>query len=293
MAHQPKNTHKPSTHAKLQKAQLPNPTPRSLMFALQVQYATRFHMFLIVATSISAALLTTRLMLVGGVGEMWVRYLVALALAYLTFFFGVYIWLHLSPYGRHLRYGRGGKRSLDGNLPDGLPNINLGSSGASGATDDAFQGGGGSFDGGGAGGSWEAGSGDLSVGSSDFSGSNALGNLGVTDVGDEGGCLLVIAGILLAIVLACVFGATAYVIYQAPAILAEVVFEVLLGSRMARGAQALDSAYWASALLRRTWKPFALMAVIIMAFSLFSHWAFPQVHTAGEIIRMIANHGQS
>ena len=44
-----------------------NPTPKSLLIALQKEYSTRFHMFLIVAACISVAVLTTRLMLSAGV----------------------------------------------------------------------------------------------------------------------------------------------------------------------------------------------------------------------------------
>jgi len=265
----------------------PNPTPQSLLVALQGQYSTRFHMFLIVAASISIAVLTTRMMLSAGVTAMWVRYAVALLLAYGAFFTGVWVWLHLSRYGRHLRadWGRRNEWSGDPGL-DIIPNINLGGgSGAATPADIPFQGAGGSFDGGGAGRSWDVP--DTSV-ALDMPGSGVLdGVSGVADVGDEGGCLLVIAGILIAIALFAVFGATAYVIYQAPAILAEVIFEVLLGSPLARGARALDSANWAAVLLKKTWRAFAMMAGAAMIFALFCDAAFPQATTAGQVMRMM------
>ena len=128
---------------------------------------------------------------------------------------------------------------------------------------------------------------DTSV-SLDMPGSGIVdGVSGVADAGDEGGCLLIIAGILLAIALFAVFGATFYVIYQAPAILAEVIFEVLLGSPLARGARALDSANWPAVLLKKTWRPFTVMAGAAMAFALFCNEAFPQVTTAGQAIEMM------
>ena len=95
------------------------------------------------------------------------------------------------------------------------------------------------------------------------------------------------AGILIAVALFAVFGATAYVIYQAPAILAEVIFEVLLGSPLARGARALDSANWATVLLMKTWKPFGLMAGAAMIFALFCNAVFPQAATAGQVINLM------
>lgn len=277
-----------SRNRKPQKAP-PNPTPKGLLIALQKQYSTRFHMFLIVAASISIAVLTTRLMLTAGVTVMWERYAAALVLAYGTFFAGVWVWLHLSQYGRHLRadWGRRNNWTPDGNV-DVLPNFNVGGGTAS-PVGVPFEGGGGSFDGGGAAGNWDIPA-DTSVsvvmpGGGLLDGTGSLGDIG--DVGDGEGCLFVIAGILIAIALTAVFGATAYVIYQAPAILAEVIFEVLLGSPLARGAKALDSANWAAALLKKTWKPFALMASAAMVFAIYASATFPQAATAGQVFDLM------
>ncbi len=265
---------------KPQKTRLPNPTPFTLMQALKTQHFTRFSMTLILATCICLAVLTTKLLFAVGVLDMWVRYLVALFVACGAFFIGVWIWLHLSPYGRHLRSQQTREEDwIDANIDLPLP------SGRS--ADVSFQGGGGSFDGGGAGGSWDVANPGVSV---DFPGSsssvgNSLGDIaGVGDVGDEGGCLLVIAGILLAIALFAIFGATAYVVYQAPAILAEVVFEVLLGSPLARGANALGSANWPAVLLAKTWKPFAIIAAMAIGFALFCKVYFPGVASIGELL---------
>jgi len=264
---------------------LPNPTPRSLLIALQRQYSTRFHMFLIIAASISIAVLTTRVMLSAGVTGMWERYATALVLAYGTFFVGVWVWLHLSQYGRHLRADWGRRSNLSPDIgPDFRPGGNL-SSGSADPVDLPVQGGGGSFDGGGASGSWDVPDSAVSL---EMPSTNILDGVDISGgASDEGGCLLVIAGILIAIALFAVFGATFYVIYQAPAILAEVIFEVLLGSPLARGAKALDSANWASVLFRKTWKPFALMAAAAMLFATYCGIAFPQATTAGQAIALM------
>ncbi len=276
---------RPAGNSRKSKKAPPNPTPHSLLIALQKEYSTRFHMFLIVAAAVSVAVLTTRLMLSAGVTVMWERYAVALVLAYGTFFAGVWVWLHMSQYGRHLRADWRRRNNWTTDVPLDAPlNLNMGG-GTANPVDMPLQGGGGTFDGGGAGGSWDVP--DTSV-SLDTPGSGLLdGVSSVADVGDEGGCLLIIAGALIAVALVAVFGATAYVIYQAPAILAEVIFEVLLGSPLARGAKALDSANWASMLLKKTWKPFALMAVAAMSFAVYCNVAFPQVTTAGQLVQMI------
>lgn len=274
-----------SGKSKKTSAGIGNPTPQSLLKTLQSQYWTRFHMVLIIAACISVAVLTTRLMLNAGVTVMWVRYALALLFAYGTFFIGVWVWLHLSAYGRHLRADWGRRNNYDGSGLDIIPNINISGGGATSPIELPLQGGGGTFDGGGAGGAWDVP--DTSV-SLDMPGSDLVDGVGDVAGGvDDGGCLIVIAGMLLAVALFAVFGATFYVIYQAPAILAEVIFEVLLGSPLARGARALDSANWPAVLLKKTWKPFGLMAAAAMAFAIFCNVYFPQVATAGQAIEMI------
>jgi hypothetical protein len=268
---------------------LPDPTPRELMRVLQMRHLTRLSMSLVVAASIALALLTTKGLLSLGMVDMWVRYNIALLVGYAVFFVGVWIWLHLSPYGSHLRARR---KSSDFDIGIDLPSgssespsgdVNV----SSGCAD--VKGGGGSFDGGGAGGSWDAAETNVAV---DLPGAsregNALVDLGGLDAGgDEAGFLIVIAGILIAAVLLVIFGATAYVIYQAPAILAEVVFQVLLGSPLARGARALDTANWAAVLFAKTWKPFAITAATAMGFALFCKVYFPGAASMGELLMLL------
>jgi len=271
-------------------------TPRGLMASLKERYYTRFHMFLIIASCIAVAVLTTHTLLKLGVTTMWIRYALALLLAYGTFFLGVWLWLHLSRYGRHLRADWGRRENWSGDVPVDIPSINVGG-GSPSPVEAPFSGGGGSFDGGGAAGSWDAdivsdavanNLADKSM-SVDMPDAGPLSNIAdIGDVGDEGGCALVIAGVLLAIVLAFVFGAAFYVIYQAPAILAEVVFEVLLGSPLARGAKALDSANWPAVLLKKTWKPFALLGGAAMVFAIYCSVTFPQLTTAGQVLDALA-----
>ncbi len=271
-------------------------TPGALAQSIKRDYATRFHMFLIVATCIAVALLVTKGLLSAGVKEMWIRYAIALLVAYGTFFTGVWVWLHLSKYGRHLRadWGRNNRNEFHGDAPlDIIPNIDLAAS--ANASPDLMVGHGGTFDGGGAGGSWDAPisppSLNIPVDSSGSGFSNPLSDLdiGVGDipVDDEGGCALVIAGILLAAVLFVIFGAASYVIYQAPAILAEVVFEVLMGSTLARGARALDTANWGWALWKKTALPFGGIFIAAMSLTFIVHVFFPQFNTAGQVLQTI------
>ncbi len=259
-------------------------TRYGVMNILKSQYATRFHMFLVVTTAIAVALLVTRGLLLLGITTMWVRYSLALVAAYGTFFIGVWIWLHLSQYGRHLRAQKR-ESTFDANID--LPSGGRTSDGQS--TSNFQGGGGGSSDGGGASGGWDEGVSPVDHGISVDAPSGAnldalVPNIDVDLGGDESGCLIVIAVFLLVAFLTVIFGAAGYVIYQAPAILAEVVFEVLLGSRLARGARAVDSASWSRTLLAVTWKPFAIVSLMALCFAVYCQHTFPGLATAGEVL---------
>ena len=218
------------------------------------------------------------------------RYVVALLLAYGTFFVGVWTWLHLSRYGRHLRAGwREQNYGEVGNAVDAVDiGMRMPLQGLGDPTAVNAAGGGGSFDGGGASASWDT-SESASSGLGESLGETFGDVAGAAAGSDEGGCALVIAGVLIALLLAVVFGAAAYVVYQAPFILAEVVFEVMLGSPLARGARSLHSANWVAALLRATWKPFAIVSAMAMLFAVFCHFALPQATSAGQVLKMLSN----
>lgn len=259
------------------------------------KYATRFHMTLIVAASISVGALTTAALMRLGVETLWLRWLPALAGAYLAFFAGVWAWLHLSAYGRHLRQesarekGSFVENAVD--VADLASNIPLPRGGGTVARA-ALRAGGGAFDGGGASASW-VGDSVARAASPPSSGiAEGLGEVAGDAVGeiagDEKGFALVVAIALLAAVLALLFGAAAFVIWQAPAILGEVVFEALLGSPLVKGVKSVGEANWAGALLSHTWKPFGLVAFFAMAFAIFASAVAPEARTATEVIAVLS-----
>ncbi|QJR11681.1 hypothetical protein DSM104443_02763 [Usitatibacter rugosus] len=241
----------------------------------------RFHMFLIVVTSVAMATLVTAGLLAVGVDALWKRYLPALLVAYGTFFLGVWVWLHVTSVGadlgieatgaRRARKSKSSDPGLDaapdiGDIPLSLPTRVDGP---------VFHGGGGTFDGGGASSSW----GDGVV--------DGVGDAVGSAFDDEGGFLLVIAIALVVLALALLFGAAGYVIYQAPAILSEVVFELLLAQPLARGMGAIESSRWFGALFSRTIGPFLLVAGGMLLFAAFAASVAPQARTAGEVLRSL------
>lgn len=113
--------------------------------------------------------------------------------------------------------------------------------------------GGGASGGGGAGSRWEGP--DLGGGSGKSGGSSLDGG---ADLDGEGAVALLLIAVVLAL-----FGASIYVVYQAPIILTEAAFEVLLAAGLARAARRQG---WATALVRSTLLPFGVVFVLILAF---------------------------
>jgi hypothetical protein len=260
--------------------------------------SVRIHMFLIVAASVAMATLVTAGLLAVGVDALWKRYLPALVVAYGTFFMGVWLWLHMTRAGTEIGVeptrlqkaskgkgkGRGkGKSDFSGGLDipvdvlENLPAI------PARAAASVMRGGGGTFDGGGASASFADGLGD-SVGSSV---GDTVGDAVGSAFGDEGGIALFIAIVLVVIALAMLFGAAGYVIYQAPAILSEVVFDLLLAQPLTQGMVRIDSARWFRVLFSRTIVAFLLVAAASLAFAAFAAHVAPQARTAGEVLRSL------
>ena len=263
-------------------------SPRTVATDLRRRYAVRFHMFLIISASVAMGTIVTAGMLAVGVDALWKRYLPALVVAYVTFLCGVWLWLHLSRYGRHLRATRSDIGSMDlVDAGDALRVLDgIGPAPVQSVGGEVLRGAGGAFDGGGASSSWAS---DAASAAGESSGvsdtvADAAGALG----GADEGIFLVIAIALVALALVALFGAAGYIIYEAPAILAEVVFEVLLASPFIKGARAIESANWSGTLLRRTWKPFAVVCVTALGFAFFAAAVAPQARTAPEVLRVLA-----
>lgn len=255
---------------------------------LRRNYAVRFHMFLIISASVAMGTIVTAGMLAVGVDALWQRYLPALFVAYATFLGGVWLWLHLSRYGRHLRATRSDVGPMDlVDAGDALRILDgIGPAPVQSVGGEILRGAGGAFDGGGASASWAA---DAASAASDGSGvGGAVADVAGGALSADEGIFLVIAIALVALALFALFGATGYIIYEAPTILAEVVFEVLLASPFIKGARAIESRNWSGALLRRTWKPFAMVCFTALAFAIFAANVAPQARTAPDVFRALA-----
>ncbi|HEX8352529.1 MAG TPA: hypothetical protein VF611_06515 [Pyrinomonadaceae bacterium] len=257
----------------------------------------RAQMSLILASTGAAGFLASFLMLRLGLSLMWLRYALAVLLAYAVFLLLLRLWLLL-----HSREPLADALDLPLEL---MPGDFGGASVTTDAPASTF-GGGGDFGGGGAGGSWGGGvsagvrnaapsfdAGGAAVGSGGGGvggggaggGSGVLSGLDVFDADSEGCVFFLLA---LALVAAGTVAAL-YVVYAAPLLLAEILVEGLLLSGLYRGMKRAgrSGGDWVGAAVRRTWLPVLLTLVTFAAAGYFLQRAAPRARSLGEAWKMV------
>lgn len=264
--------------------------------ALKKRFSLRFHMTLILLATSIVGVLISKGMLAIGLDNVAIRYPVTVLVAYGVFFAAIKIWLLMVTDASTVNSRDtvlNGLDSLDILLP----------SGDSGEV--TFAGAGGAFDGGGASGDFSDSLGDMASDSGDAVGgagnviSDAVAGVGdvvggaVSGIGeavgsavdgvvdDEIGIVLVIVFGLLVALLFSVLGVGLYIVWEAPAILAEAVFDTVLAASLVRSTKQMNEPDWMENVFKATWKPFA----IVLGFSVISGWAMH--HYAPEASRMM------
>jgi hypothetical protein len=208
-----------------------------------------------------AGFLTSFFLLHLGVIRMWVRYPVVILISYVVFLLLLRIWL----------WFRGRSLVLDVDPPS----LNLSfSDGLTCGEGVGFSGG--DAGGGGAGGSWGDGiSSSSSVSSSDTSSSTRFD----PDLDLEEGCLIVIA----VVALIGGFVACFYVIYVAPALLADILVDGVLVAGLYRRVRKIEQRHWLLAAVRRTLAPAVLAAMFFAVAGWGLQKAVPEAHTIGQV----------
>lgn len=273
--------------------------PATAASRLLAGFYLRFHISLLLLWSFSAGFLVTKGLLWAGVHSMLWRYPLALLASYGAFFLGVRIWLAYVGADPLVR-----PRS---SLVDGAGNgggFDPGSwGGRGGGSGPALKGGGGDFGGGGASSSFAAdsavigetggGSGPVqapaagwfSGGSGGGKGGGGGGGSGIDlDLGDGDGWLVVLLLVLIAALLTSLFGAVLYLVYSAPAVLADVAFQAMLAGGMVKSSQRWRDASWERSLLKSTWIPFVIVFLLAVGTAALAVRLFPAAHTLPEVI---------
>ncbi|TDN56857.1 hypothetical protein [Azoarcus indigens] len=226
----------------------------------------RLQMALIVLLTGLAGLLCSFLMLLAGIDSMAVRYPLALGLAYGFFLFMLWLWLR----------NRGDDPGF-GDLVSGDFNWNPGSGGRLAAP---RSGGGGDFAGGGASASFEAPAAVPLPAEADSGWSLGKGAASVADA-DELAIPLAVVVFCLGLMLA-----SFYLIYLAPALFAELLFDGVLSYSLYRRLRRTgdDADHWLVTACRRTALPFLLTAVFLVLTGLaMEAWA-PGARSIGEVL---------
>lgn len=228
----------------------------------------RIHMSIIVALTGGVGLLSSFLMLHTGIDSMVLRYPLALLFAYMSFLFLLWLWL----------------RSKAEDYVDIIDPLNFTSMDTSSADPSSYMvGGGGDFGGAGASGTFD------DFGTASISETDSLSS----SIGDNAGSLLdadELAIPIIAIVLAVGLAlASLYIVYLAPALFAELLFDGVLSYSLYRHLRNESNNHWIGTAFERTILPFGITGIFLVMISLaMTHYA-PGAHSIGEVINYNAN----
>ena len=254
---------------------------------LEERLFLRFHMSLILIGTALVGLLASKTLLIAHVDNIVIRYPVAVIVSYLCFFGFMKLWLSYVT-SSSVRKSYDAKDALT-DAANGIPDLSTGSL----PTRGTFPGGGGgSSGGGGASGSFDGVASHTDVGAHDILPDTAAhAGHGIGDaVGDiagesasglaeEGGLILVVLGLVLAIV----FGAGLYLVYDAPFILSEVAFDFILAASLIKSTRKIDDSDWKGSVFRTTWKPFVIALLISFFGAYILHANYPAAHKLSDI----------
>lgn len=237
-------------------------------------HSPRLQMMLIVAMTGAVGLLASFALLHAGVDSLWSRYPVAVAIAYTAFLFFLSCWLRL-------------RRDdlLEGfDIPTPGSSSSASSSGECQFPEKPWEAGGGQFGGGGASGSFGEGpevaqlSSDVSSGSS--SGSSSVSNAaGALDLEELAVVLLAIAALVGAAL------ATLWIVWAAPALLAELVLDAALATGLYRRLRDVKGDHWLRTAIRRTGWPFVAVAILFALAGAAMQFYAPSANSIGQVIQ--------
>ena len=227
----------------------------------------RLHASLILLLTGSAGFLASFALLRFGVSSMWLRYPVAIAVAYGVFLLLLRVWLWLS------RPPEIGFDLIEDTLE---VSFDVAESG------DAGFGGGADFAGGGAGGSWgESVSSVTSTRSvTSVVSTNSSASSGFSfDLDLDDAWFLIIAVIVLAVAAS----AALYIVYIAPVLLAEILLDGVLMAGLYKRVKTIEHRHWLRAALRQTAVPAIIVAVVFAGAGLAMQKAAPEARSIGEV----------
>jgi hypothetical protein len=231
-------------------------------------------MTVILVATFAVGLLTVHGLFAVHVAKLWMRYAIAIIVAYAAFLGLLKVWLiYFAICIRHAHKGAGGSAGDD--LGSFCDFSSSGTSSGGGSSVSNLASGGGKFGGGGASGSW----GDAEPqpviaaplkGGSSSGGSSSSSGFGLDLDGDE-----IMLVIIIIAVAAAIIGAGAYLIYAAPTILGDTAFNAVLASALVQKTKKVSHPDWVGNVLHATAIPFALVFVLTILMGWYAQHICP------------------
>ncbi len=254
----------------------------------------RLEMSAILAVTAGAGFLLSVALLHLGLTPMWARYPLAVLFGYAVFLLGLKIWIALR---------RGGGDGIPDGLLDGLDIPSGGGGGGGGALPAPEFGGGGGFEGGGIGRSWGGGGPQVanvqpaspggathaptvSHTTGGHGGAHGGGHGLDFDVGldlDDGCAVVFLAAAVLAAGLS-----SLYVVYVAPAFMAELLLDGALVGGLYRRARQIERRDWVVDALQRTLFPLFLTTLLFLVAGALMQHAAPEATSIGGFFAHLA-----
>jgi hypothetical protein len=284
-------------------------TPRErIAAALHSRFALRFHTSILLLWMFSAGLLTTKGLFALGMQSMFLRYTIAIVVAYGAFLFGLRVWLAYVGAGGSSS-GTGNRQASSKDSSIDLPDFSYSGGGSGGGSPVGFGGGGGSSGGGGASMSFEGDaasssnllamdSAGLSASSGGGSGgggdSGIFGDVGgkvgdvVGDIGGDGdGCLIAFGIMIVVGLITLVIGGAFFVISMGPEILIDAAFNAMLAGGLIKVGKKVSDPDWFGSVIKATWIPFLVVLVMVWIFTATAAVLTPTAHTFGDVMRVV------
>lgn len=210
------------------------------MRGLRDRFSLRWHMTLIIVTAAVLAALLSKLLLHVGLTSMPLRYGVVTLAAYLVFFLLIKLWI----------------RFVATQVPEGgaaeAVVAEAGGAVAVGALDAERRA------------STSSGGGDAGGSGGDFS-------FDLGSMEGEGAAIVIVVGVAVAVI----FGAGIFVVWHAPAILAEAAVGGVLAGALGRATGRANAAGWVVGVLRATIVPALIIFAVAVATGVVVHWLCP------------------
>jgi hypothetical protein len=234
---------------------------------LERLHSPRLQMMLIVALTAAVGFLVSFALLHAGVESLWLRYGLAVAIAYLAFLFFLWCWLRL--------------RSSD--LLDGL-DLPSPSSGSPHSLHKTWEPGGGQFGGGGSSGSFDDGTAVARFSGNSGSASSSSGS-GISDA--VGGFDLEEFAVVLLALAALIGAAFAafWIVWAAPALFAELMLDAALAAGLYRRLRSVEGDHWLNTAVRRTLWPFVGVAVLFSLGGACVQIYVPAAKSIGQVMQ--------